>query len=171
MLVRAGREILREDFHGRWVRNLRHNGGYNTLQDWQMEEERFQSEWLNFLDKLPEVEEYVNIDGFRIHLSHAGFTPRTFDQFETDFLWDRDHFQDKWDSINFPRMIVVHGHTPNCYVDDEINPASDVEIVEGAYWYCDNHKICLDTGAVWSDVAVLLDLDDFTEYIIKGENE
>ena len=36
----------------------------------------------------------------------------------------------------------------------------------GAFWYCDNHKVNLDVGAVWNDSTVLLNLDTLDEEII-----
>ena len=39
----------------------------------------------------------------------------------------------------------------------------------GAFWYADNHKINLDTGACWTGIAVMLDLDTFDEHIFQGE--
>ena len=57
------------------------------------------------------------------------------------------------------------------YLNEEVNDKLDAEVELGAYWYCNNHKVCLDTGAYWTDTAILFDLDDFTEYIIQGEVE
>ena len=172
MLVEAGREILQDDYHGQALKDFVSNGGYVTLTQWQSEEERFQGEWLKYIDKLPEYKVYQNIDGLIIMLSHAGFTPIVGENntihFNNNLLWSRSHFNDAW-PVGCEDIVVIHGHTPNCYIDEEINETRDAEIELGAYWYCNNHKVCLDTGAVWTDTAVLLDLDDFTEYIIQAE--
>ena len=173
MFVQAGRELLRDDYPGDYTRHHMNQGGYITICGWQGEEERFQGQWLSFLDKLPEYAVYQNIDGLTILLSHAGCTPLVEEgelYLTGDLLWNRDHFKDNW-PVECGNVIVIHGHTPNCFIDEEINQVRDAEVTLGAYWYCNNHKICLDTGAYWSDTAVLLDLDDFTEYIVQGETE
>jgi hypothetical protein len=116
---------------------------------------------------------YQNIDGLIIFLSHAGCTPHVIGDelmVSPDLLWSRTHFREAW-AEGCEDIITVHGHTPNCFIDEEINAKLDAEVKLGAYWYNQNHKVCLDTGAYWTDTAVLLDLDDFTEYIIQGANE
>jgi serine/threonine protein phosphatase 1 len=173
MLVDAGRAILKDNLHSKSVRLLMQNGGYGTLCDWQQEEEKFQGDWLNYINKLPTYQVYQNVDGLIIFLSHAGCTPHVVGDelmVSPDLLWNRTHFREAW-AKGCEDVITVHGHTPNCFIDEEINAKLDAEVALGAYWYCDNHKICLDTGAYWTDTAVLLDLDDFTEYIIQGEVE
>lgn len=173
MLVDAGRAILKGNFHSKSVRLLMQNGGYGTLCDWQQEEERFQKDWLDYINKLPTYQVYKNVDGLIIFLSHAGCTPyviRNELMVSSDLLWDRTHFREAWNE-GCENIITVHGHTPNCFIDEEVNAKLDAEVELGAYWYNENHKVCLDTGAYWTDTAVLLDLDDFTEYIIQGEVE
>ena len=76
MLVYAGRDVLEGNYHSKAARLLMRNAGYCTLCDWQQEEEKFQADWLNYIDKLPEYQIYQNIDGLTIFLSHAGCTPR-----------------------------------------------------------------------------------------------
>ena len=173
MLVDAGRAMLKNNFHSKSVRLLMQNGGYGTLCDWQQEEEKFQDDWLNYIDKLPTYQVYQNVDGLIIFLSHAGCTPYIIGDelmVSPNLLWDRTHFREAW-AKGCENIIVVHGHTPNCFIDEEVNAKLDAEVELGAYWYNENHKVCLDTGAYWTDTAVLLDLDDFTEYIIQGEVE
>lgn len=173
MLVDAGRAALEGNYHSKSVRLLMRNEGYGTLCDWQQEEERFQADWLNYIDKLPTYQVYQNIDGLIIFLSHAGCTPHMIGDelfFSTDLLWNRTHFREAW-AKGCEDVITVHGHTPNCFIDEEINAVRDAEVQLSAYWYNQNHKVCIDTGAYWTDTAVLLDLDDFTEYIIQGVKE
>ena len=86
-------------------------------------------------------------------------------------IWDRKHFTDDW-SKNCDDILVVHGHTPNCFVHEFLNPeVRDAEVSLGAYWYCGGHKVCLDTGAFWTNTTVLLDLDTFDEHIFQGEDK
>lgn len=173
MLVDAGKAVLEGNYHSKSVRLLTRNGGYGTLCDWQQEEERFQADWLNYIDKLPTYQIYQNVNGSIIFLSHAGCTPhRIGDELflSTDLLWNRGHFLEAW-AKDCEDVIAVHGHTPNCFIDEEINAKRDAEVKLGAYWYNENHKVCLDTGAYWSNTAVLLDLDDFTEFVIQGKEE
>ena len=39
----------------------------------------------------------------------------------------------------------------------------------GALWWCDDHKVCLDMGTVWTNMIVVLDLDTFDEHIFSIE--
>ena len=172
MLVQAGREYYQNDERiGKWGRILFKNGGYETFNDWLSERQDFGLEWLKLLDKLPEEDIYENELGFVIHLSHAGGTPMQNEEgnwvFSDDLIWDRSHFTDIW-PIGAGNLICVHGHTPNCYVHEELHPeVEDANIEIGAYWYCNNHKICLDCAAFATDMTVLLNLDTFDEHIFE----
>lgn len=157
-----------EDFYGPEMTTLLSNGGLNTLQEWSYEEQKHG--WTSYLDKLPLYEKYVNKDGIIIHLSHAGFTPFTsIKEIEIiDLLWDRNHIFDIFpkDKSN---EIVVHGHTPIPFIIKDFRDYG-IEFEEyenGAFWYCDNHKVCIDTGAYYTNEIVMLDLDTFDEHIFQ----
>lgn len=156
MLVSAGREFYEFGFIGLDTQHLYSNGGERTFEQWL--EEDYKKEWLNCLDKLPLQKTYVNKDGFEIILTHAGFTPGSYQ--EMNLLWDRSHFNDEWwNGSRLAKVIIVHGHTPIYYMSEE------EEVEPGAYWYCDNHKINIDNGTYATGFTCLLDLDTFDEHI------
>ena len=60
-----------------------------------------------------------------------------------------------------PLMIEGCSDLIKCFGADE-------NIYEnGAFWYCNNHKVNIDTGAYASGSIVLLDLDTFDEHIFS----
>ena len=113
--------------------------------------------------------------GEAVALSHAGFTPWLSSDGvdivipgDQDLIWNRDHFLDtpKIDEID-PEVIIVHGHTPIPFLLDDLNIPED-GYNEGAFWYDNHRKVCIDCGAVWTGEAVLLNLDTWEETIIHG---
>ena len=58
-------------------------------------------------------------------------------------------------------VLIVHGHTPSQFIADFYG----VDWVPGAFWYCNNHKICIDNGGFDSGYFCLLNLDTFDEEI------
>lgn len=143
------------------------NGGYQTMMDWEIMPDR--EKWINYLDKLPVFETYTNKDGITIFLSHAGFSPWKSDSNremidipnEEKLIWDREHTYDDWDEDEMGNVLIVHGHTPSQHIAD----FNCVDWVPGAFWYCNNHKICLDNGGFDSGYFCLLNLDTFDEEI------
>ena len=114
---------------------------------------------------------YHNANGQIIHLTHAGYTLHEDDKmpWNEDLLWDREHIADtKWPEFK-ENEFIVHGHTPiissywkslNIEVD-KTNP----KIIR----YCNNHKICIDLGAFFTNTTVILDLDTLSPIYIKGD--
>ena len=179
MLHKAMQEFLsQDDWDMPNYRHLIENGGYKTFEDWMQEEERFKREWLSLLRKLPLYKTYTNDHGLSFLLTHSGCTPiatenngYSFENSSPELLWNRKHFIDIWDE-KLETLVVVHGHTPNCFIDEAIHPeVKDKGVELGAYWYADCHKVCLDTGAVWTDTTVLLNLDTLEEEIIQIEEK
>lgn len=154
---------------------LRYNGGKDTYHQ-VMAEENW-AEWRLRLLQLPERALYTNAQGEDVYLSHAGFTPDLNIHGEVtwvwgeDLIWSRDHFFDKWsDNEKFKNAVVVHGHTPISYLLDEIDPACAMgEIEPGALWYADGKKCCIDCGAVFTGIFVLIDLDTWEEHVFNSE--
>lgn len=174
MLVKAANAYLIRD--ERWEYESYalccQNGGEKTLTDWSLD--KWRKEWLRCIEKLP-VHAFYNSPLGIIRLSHAGYTPYYFTDYdgqpidvpqEWELLWDRKHFIDKWDNKLAPNDYVIHGHTPCAYVADSINVDFDVRREDGPLWYCDNRKCCLDIGTAYTDQAVVLDLDTFEHCII-----
>ena len=170
MFVESMKDYLSDEFQPgeyfyRWVAN----GGSPTFDE--AIKIGVKLDFINQLEKLPSFAYYKNKDGIISLLSHSGFTPRyvdnklIFPEYEKDYIWDRGHFE-KWDEVEeLDSLLVIHGHTPIPYMKKYILGISGE--TEGAYWYCNNHKINLDTGCFWSKKTVLLDLDTFDEHIFE----
>ena len=122
------------------------------------------------LAELPTHAEYENPDGKIILLSHAGYTPKLVDNqielpCDEDLLWGRDHIFDAWDYINFEDYIVVHGHTPTCYMANDLNYPGE-ELEAGAFWYDNHHKVCIDNACYYTGFVCLLNLDTLEDTVI-----
>jgi hypothetical protein len=174
MLVAAAEEYFKNDeYIGSNYRCLASNGGGPTF-DGLMNDE-MPREWVKYLKGLPTFEIYINATGETVDLSHAGFTPWLSSDGndieipgDQDLIWDRDHYLDtpEIDEID-PKVIIVHGHTPIPFLLDDLNIPED-GYDEGAFWYDNHRKVCIDCGAVWTGEAVLLNLDTWEETIIHG---
>jgi hypothetical protein len=110
----------------------------------------------------------MNSNSKVVILSHAGYTPGKEIPSTDDILWDREHFSDPWPA-GFSDTIMVHGHTPISYLKEQgvVKPPKAGK--GDNLFYADGHKICIDTGAVQTGVAVLLDLDTFEIHRIYGD--
>ena len=145
--------------------HLYKNGGELTLR--QALDDPKGEAYINILCNLPYWDMYQNESGIACLLSHAGWTMSNYSSpSEFDLIWNRDHFWDPWDENNYPHVISIHGHTPIPHMWVQFaTPQGEQET--GAFWYCDNHKICIDSGAYATDIAILLNLDTFDEIIVK----
>ena len=123
---------------------------------------------------------YTNVDGKKIVLEHAGFTPGPPHR-SHDPLWDREHFLDSWKKSETD--YIIHGHTPVQYLEfyygyngqtkkDTEKMKAQIEFDKTGditNWkptilhYCDGHKIDLDMCTITSGRVALLDLDTFEE--------
>ena len=168
MLVNAAKDWLKYD--GITTSNISlcwHNSGHKTFND--LTSENCINDWISYLNKLIIYTEYTNKNGIKIILTHAGATPildldnKIIFPRDTDFIWSREHFLDDWDK-ELNDIIIVHGHTPIPYLADDLR----IKTTEpGALWYCDNHKVCIDNAAFWSNITCLFDLDTFDEHIFS----
>ena len=157
------------------------NGGLVTENQFVMDsinpEEKVN--YLHQLKNLPFLVVYHNQDNKDIYLCHAGCNYKDLNNLsEEDALWDRYHYlNDSWDGPN--NSYIIHGHTPipimleqqeqfSKFYDMEIH-IPNKEMWEGAYWYADEHKCCIDCGTVFTDQTVLLNLDTFEEIVINKE--
>jgi hypothetical protein len=136
------------------------------------------AEWRLKLKRLPTHAEYQNAQGETVYLSHAGYTPWIDDDgviggwnWDEDLLWGRDHFLDPWPTEEvFQKTIIVHGHTPIPYLLDEIDPCCKMQDIEpGALWYADGKKCCIDCGAVFTGICVLINLDTWDEDVFMSD--
>lgn len=139
------------------------------------------------LNDLPFCAVYHNAKNQNVILSHSGYDDWEYGD-EEKFIWDRNHlmFYDTWDGE--ANEIVVHGHTPiELMVEEQqrnVEWLTEKHMREGilgdhfvepqpwkgkgAYWYGHNHKCNIDTGAVWNNHSVLLNLDTWEEIIITA---
>lgn len=163
MLLEAMDEEINEAYYGDAVYLLYSNGGYQTLEDWHSE--GLNPKWMTYLARLPLMEQYTNKNGKSIFLTHAGFTPGVDGEHfqptdRTRLYWDREHIKDEWACGD---TIIIHGHTPIPSLCRHIG----VDRKDGALWYCDGHKCCIDNGSFATGKACLLDLDTFEEFVFE----
>lgn len=174
MLVEAATDYLEGDErwdHKSWSLSAR-NGGIRTLEAW--EADPFREQWLAKIKKLPTWDTYDTDDRTYV-LSHAGFTPwknKYEDVIELptdeDLMWNRNHWlEDPKDTEIDTDVVIVHGHTPIPYV------AMDLWMnwEEGALWYDNGRKVCIDGGGYFTHEWILLNLDTLEEHIIKLDKE
>ena len=163
MLVKAFRSAMegdQSDYH-----LLHYNGGAKTFEGLIAEERP--DVWIDEIAKLPTISAIRNNNNKIVILSHAGYTPGKEIPSTEDILWNRDHFYEPWPE-GFDDTVIVHGHTPISYLKED----GIVKFQKGVgdiLAYDDGHKICIDTGAVQTGVAVLLNLDTFEIHRIYGD--
>ena len=145
------------------------NGGYCTLEEW--EADGASEEWMDWLNKLPTHAEYIRADKKRVLLSHAGFTPAEDGTLPKpyDLIWSRDHFYEAWEK-NMEDVYIVHGHTPTPLMDRYVYDMENCDKA-GALQYCEGHKFDIDTGAVFTGICTLFNLDTFESIIFQGGYE
>lgn len=167
MLVNAAKEVFMFDnqpyTHAQRV--LAANGGMETLEG-LMAEENSQG-WVNYLKDLPYTTCYLNTQGQKIFLSHAGVTFWKDDGEEVkfkgeDLLWDRLHIYDNADLMR-DDITVVHGHTPMKYVASDLN----IPLTAEALKYANGKKYCIDAGTCFNGLSILLNLDTFESTVFK----
>lgn len=140
------------------------NGGSKTISSLFELPKEEQMKWYINLRNLPEIKIIQNDSGKSIWLCHAGCTPG---KNRCDYLWDRIHFYDIWDDDKpFDDVFVVHRHTPVYYIGDYIN--MNVYKNPKPKIYANGHKINIDLGTYNTNLACLLNLDDFSYEIIKA---
>lgn len=161
MLVKAVMEYTNADSYTNDALSLLYwNSGERTFCEC-MEDDEKRSLYINELKKLPQYVIYCNSKS-TIYLSHAGCTPpvNTEDITENNFLWNRNHFFDKWDEEKYPNLVFVHGHTPLWSIDRSL-PLK-------AYWYANGHKVNIDLGGFRTGKFCLLNLDTYEEHIFEA---
>lgn len=140
------------------------NGGEATVYEAWCDPEV--DKYMKQLNDLPTQAIYKNKNGIIIAMSHAGYTPNDYSQPSSfDLLWDREHFYDPWDENNYKNTIIIHGHTPINFMWEFLDVKPRNRHFAETFWYCNNHKICIDMGSYASNIAILLNLDTFDEEI------
>ena len=173
MLVKAAKDYLKHNDCQYHYFNLCYcNGGEDAMMDWERDPDR--ETWVRNLENLPLLEFYINSDEIRFALCHAGFSPwlnQANDGImiptEKDLLWNRDHYFTDWKENDMEDLIVIHGHTPTeCLAYDIGKEDND----KGrSVWYCEGHKIDIDSGGFFTGRWVLFNLDTLEEQIILDE--
>lgn len=152
---------------------LERNGGGYTMTHFLAENygKEFTDDWLEFFFNLPTSAVYESAKG-TIFMSHSGYIDRhpyvKRDYKTRNLLWCREHFNFPWDD---QYDYVVHGHTPIPYVMEEVNGVYPEVWVPGTFWYCDDHKCCIDNASFHSGFTCLLDLNTFDEHIFSMNME
>lgn len=150
---------------------------------------------------IPTEQIYHSPLGHDVILEHAGYSPFVFPFRRHDPTWDRDHFYDEWDNgykkeecPNPEKTYLVHGHTPVQYLKymygyrgqenstreyieekrqwhESCSLNTPFDIKPSVIRYCDGHKFDIDMGSVFTEWAVLLDLDTFEEIYFQTRAE
>ena len=169
MLIKAADDYFKYDYLGEAYNLLVYNGGESTFQSLILDE--FGAAWINYLRKLPTHEEYTNINGQEVLLSHAGYNPALTEEDdlllpnEYELMWNRDHYVQYFDINEFNNCIIVHGHTPIPHLAEDLGISVWTKI-PGPLWYEDKHKVCIDNGAFVTGAAYLLNLDTWESHTI-----
>ena len=174
--INGNHEILMFDYYkkGGWYNeaNWYQNGGDSTYESFKDKSQDLVYV-LEEIKKAPDEIIIYNDNKQRVILNHCGYTPgKPYEPF-----WDRSHFYDEWPQYEecYKNTIIIHGHTPVQYLrykfgfweeNSLYKPQWDYEdyILKDnpqVITYCNNHKIDIDMGSVFSDKAVLLNLDTF----------
>lgn len=149
------------------------NGGEHTFMDWLDEEDYKQ--YYDQLTHLPLERTYYNNNRITIILTHAGYTfgkkPIDIDS----FVWNREHFFDKWEGDE--NTIMVHGHTINENMVEKLVSSNDCEYYMEDFddlapdlkkiIYCDGHKYNIDAGTIVTKKVIMLDLDTLEWEIVE----
>lgn len=162
MLVKAYSEYQKYG-HDRYTNAcylLYQNGGDRTFDE-LLKEGNKAEEWITRLNNLPTLSSIVNEKRNIVIMTHAGYTPGGPIPIDKDLLWDRSHFSDPWPE-GFENTVIIHGHTPIAFLKDEVEFNTNLA-------YSNGHKIDLDTWAIDTGVAVLLNLDTYEFHRIYGD--
>lgn len=171
MLVKACEDYLEDDYAWDYKSYMLcyHNGGKETMESWEADPDRVA--WVKRLRDLPTWDSYDLEDKTYI-LCHAGMTPwlkgegedrGTWIPSDRMLIWDRDHYLEDWESGEMNEdIIVVHGHTPIHYLSKDLW----TDWKSGAFWYCNNHKVCIDSGGFFSNEFILLNLDTGKDIVL-----
>ena len=170
-------QFILDSWRNDWMDNWLwfNNGGYTTYE--AILNDHNHEKYLIELSKTKFYHCYVNKEGQRIHLSHAGFTLMEDDVIphKSDLLWDREHIDDHcdwWPEQN-PTDYVVHGHTwcASSVFKRSAYAFNDVEIndTQTVSRYAHGHKICIDGRSFIYNRCALLDLDTLQETVISVE--
>lgn len=138
------------------------NGGEPTAVAFDCLSKDGQNEILRRLSRLPREATYVNKYDQVIFMCHAGTNPGCDERYwkfkgeEDAYIWNREHFLDKWIE-GYENYFIVHGHTPAPLLQTLYfnNKNTNIEIAR----YADNHKIDIDCGCFATGKVALLDLD------------
>lgn len=173
MLVKAISAYSKSHYVSREYKLLEQNGGKKTFEDWFQDGANVS--WAEKLNNLPTHFEFINQNNQIILLSHAGYTPwaelddksKPALPFDFNLIWDREHLLDDWDDEEcVANSIVIHGHTVIPSLMRRLCDKRDY-IPFGAYWYCDNHKVCIDNYSVASGKTCLINLDTLEHIIVE----
>ena len=177
MLWDACKHILEDYINHDAYNVLCYNGGANTFDAvWNGMPQQDAAGWMGHIRRLPTAEQYLNKDGQLMVLTHAGFTP-SYDKgnnliipWDEELIWDRGHIHDEYlPKLDKDNVFIVHGHTPIPLLKRKL---MDYEPFEpGAYYYYNDHKICIDNGVFATGYVCLFDLDTFDEHIFQVDVE
>lgn len=157
-----------------------YNGGETTHEALKALDAETRNNFLAQIADLPLEATYERADGIIFSFTHAGYTPsKKSGPDRNQIIWDRKHYltDDKWDEKEFPNFVIVHGHTPIPYIIEDRNSIkhfydilnNDEVVPDGAFYYCNGHKIDVDCGVHYTGHTVLLNIDTMEETVITKD--
>ena len=157
-----------------------YNGGETTHEALKALDAETRNSFLAQIADLPLEATYERADGTTFSFTHAGYTPfKRRDPDRDKLIWDRNHYltDDRWNEKEFPNFVIVHGHTPIPYIVDDRNNTkhfydifgNDEVVPDGAFYYCNGHKIDVDCGVHYTEHTVLLNIDTMEETVITKD--
>lgn len=129
-----------------------YNGGVDTYRDMINDPDRV--EYMAKLNRTPLYYKTTNIKGQKILFTHSGSTNL---EDKEDLLWARWF----WKNPLYPTgdyTWIIHGHTPMVYIQDTF----EIERVENKPFKYNNKFICIDNATYYTNIAILLNIDDFS---------
>lgn len=107
---------------------------------------------LNALSKRHTVEWNMDENPIVFDMCHAGCPVDLWDcEDDNVYLWDRTHFNEKWNLYDGRKHLLVHGHTPMNHIDP-------VCIKWKAHYYMANTKLNLDCATYRTNAITLVEL-------------
>lgn len=168
--VDGGADLIENPQASCWL--WRMNGGDPTISAFCKLDSLVQEALVRKVNLLPYEVEYINKNGVKIYMNHAGWVPGykaiklPIDKQQHEMVWNRDSLHRTLDDA-----VIVHGHTPVMSIGKYHveKPHSNTQIFK----YANSKRIDIDLCSAFTDTVALLDLDTFEPIyfstLVEGE--
>lgn len=157
--LRYDMQLLKDGYYKN-IYDMSNYASFDFFAEWQ--KDGADMSLLDFLTARPLIQMYKNERGQSIYLTHSGFTFGCVKEMQPEkLLFNREHFNTKWDEKTYPHVVCIHGHTPIEYMPRFCKAVKRVDITKPSVCeYCNGHKINIDNGVFYTGFTVLYDLDE-----------